>query len=29
LKKGIQQIAKAVYDGMIAGMQAIKFLKKN
>lgn len=26
---GIQQIAKAVYDGMIAGMQAIKFLKKN
>ncbi len=27
--KGIQQIAKAVYDGMIAGTQAIKFIKNN
>lgn len=26
---GLQQIAKAVYDGMIAGTQALKFLKKS
>lgn len=25
--KGLQQIAKAVYDGMIAGTQALKYLK--
>ena len=27
--KGLQQIAKAVYDGMLAGTQAIQYLKKN
>ena len=27
--KGLQQIAKAVYDGMLAGTQAIRYLKKN
>ena len=27
--KGLQQIAKAVYDGMIAGTEALKFLKAN
>ena len=27
--KGLQQIAKAVYDGMLAGTQAIRYLKNN
>ena len=27
--KGLQQIAQAVYDGMLAGTQAIRYLKKN
>ena len=26
---GLQQIAKAVYDGMIAGTEALKYLKRN